>query len=118
MNIHKNARTTPRSRAMLIHRVLVERWPVAEVAMSLGCPSAPCTNGWRATARDGTAGLQDRSSAARRHPHALPAGLDCADSAAAAKPSWWPRRSPLGCRWRAPPSVRCWRGSAWVGCAT
>ena len=36
MNIHKNARTTPRSRAMLIHRVLVERWPVAEVALSFG----------------------------------------------------------------------------------
>jgi putative ABC transport system substrate-binding protein len=32
MNIHKNARTTPRSRAMLVHRVLREHWPVSAAA--------------------------------------------------------------------------------------
>ena len=36
MNVHKNARTTPRSRALLIHLVVIEKWPVAEVAMSTG----------------------------------------------------------------------------------
>jgi len=73
MNIHKNARTTPRSRAMLIHRVLVERWPVAEVALSFGV-SQRTVYKWLARYRAyGTAGLQDRSSAARRHPHALSA---------------------------------------------
>jgi transposase InsO family protein len=73
MNIHKNARTTPRSRAMLIHRVLVERWPVAEVAVSFGV-SERTVYKWVARYRaHGTAGLQDRSSAARRHPHALSA---------------------------------------------
>ncbi len=73
MNIHKNARTTPRSRAMLIHRVLVERWPVAEVALSFGV-SKRTVYKWLARYRaDGPAGLQDRSSAARRHPHALSA---------------------------------------------
>ena len=73
MNIHKNARTTPRSRAMLIHRVLVERWPVAEVALSFGV-SERTVYKWLARYRvHGAAGLQDRSSAARRHPHALPA---------------------------------------------
>ena len=71
MNIHKNARTTPRSRAMLIHRVLVERWPVAEVALSFGV-SERTVYKWLARYRaHGTAGLQDRSSVARRHPHAL-----------------------------------------------
>ena len=30
MNIHKNARTTPQSRALLVHRVLRERWPDLE----------------------------------------------------------------------------------------
>lgn len=73
MNIHKNARTTPRSRAMLIHRVLVERWPVAEVALSFGV-SERTVYKWLARFRThGAAGLQDRSSAARRHPHALSA---------------------------------------------
>jgi transposase InsO family protein len=73
MNIHKNARTTPRSRAMLIHRVLVERWPVAEVALSFGV-SERTVYKWLARFRaHGAAGLQDRSSAARRHPHALSA---------------------------------------------
>jgi transposase InsO family protein len=71
MNIHKNARTTPQSRAMLIHRVLIERWPVAEVALSLGV-SQRTVYKWLARFRsEGAAGLQDRSSAARRHPHAL-----------------------------------------------
>lgn len=73
MNIHKNARTTPRSRAMLIHRVLVERWPVAEVALSFGV-SERTVYKWLARYRvHGAAGLQDRSSAARRHPHTLSA---------------------------------------------
>ena len=73
MNVHKNARTTPRSRAILIRRVLVERWPVAEVAMSMGV-SKRTVYKWLARYRaEGVAGLQDRSSAARRRPHALPA---------------------------------------------
>jgi transposase InsO family protein len=73
MNVHKNARTTPRSRAMLIHRVVGERWPVAEVALAFGV-SERTVYKWLARYRaDGVAGLQDRSSAARRHPHALPA---------------------------------------------
>src|SRR5258705_6471091 len=71
MNIHKNARTTPRSRALLIHRVFMEKWPVAEVARSIGV-SERTVYKWLARYRaEGVAGLQDRSSAARRHPHAL-----------------------------------------------
>jgi transposase InsO family protein len=71
MNIHKNARTTPQSRAMLVHRVVVERWPVAEVAMAAGV-STRTVYKWLARYRgEGVAGLQDRSSAARHHPHAL-----------------------------------------------
>lgn len=71
MNIHKNARTTPQSRAMLIHRVRIDGWPVGEVAMSFGV-SKRTVYKWLARHREeGVAGLQDRSSAARRHPHAL-----------------------------------------------
>jgi transposase InsO family protein len=58
---------------MLIHRVLVERWPVAEVALSFGV-SERTVYKWLARYRvHGAAGLQDRSSAARRHPHTLSA---------------------------------------------
>lgn len=72
MNIHKNARTTPQSRAMLIRRVLGERWPVAEAAMAMGI-STRTVYKWLARYRaEGDAGLQDRCSAARLHPHALP----------------------------------------------
>ncbi len=71
MNIHKNARTTPQSRAMLIHRVLIEHWPVAEVAMSFGV-SKRTVYKWLARYRaEGAEGLQDRPSSALRHPHAL-----------------------------------------------
>jgi transposase InsO family protein len=72
MNMHKNARTTPRSRALLVRRVLIEKWPVTEVAMSIGI-SERTVYKWLARYRtEGAAGLQDRPSAARRHPHALP----------------------------------------------
>jgi len=71
MNIHKNARTTPRSRAMLVHRVLVEHWPVTEVAISLGV-STRTVYKWLARYRaGGVAGLQDRSSVALHRPHAV-----------------------------------------------
>jgi transposase InsO family protein len=71
MNIHKNARTTPQSRALMVRRVVIEHWPVAEVAVALGV-SVRTVYKWLARYRDaGVCGLQDRSSRARRHPHAL-----------------------------------------------
>lgn len=71
MNIHKNARTTPQSRALLVHRVLREHWPVRAVAIAFGI-SERTVYKWLARYRtQGAPGLQDRSSAARRHPHAL-----------------------------------------------
>lgn len=71
MNIHKNARTTPQSRATLVHRVLVERWPVSAVAQAFGVSSRTVYK-WLARFRsEGPAGLQDRRSIARRRRHAL-----------------------------------------------
>ncbi len=73
MNIHKNARTTPRSRAMLVQRVVQERWPVSAVALAFGV-SERTVYKWLARYRaEGAAGLSDRSSRAHRLPHALPA---------------------------------------------
>lgn len=73
MNVHKNARTTPRSRALLVHRVLHERWPVSTVADAFGV-SQRTVYKWVARYRaEGAPGLRDRSCAARRRPHALTA---------------------------------------------
>jgi transposase InsO family protein len=71
MNIHKNARTTPQSRAVLVARVLQERWPVNRVAQSFGI-SQRTVYKWLARYRaEGAPGLQDRRCTARRRPHAL-----------------------------------------------
>jgi len=71
MNIHKNARTTPRSRALLVHRVLQEHWPVSAVAIAFGV-SERTVYKWLARYRaEGHAGLCDRRSMAHRRPHAL-----------------------------------------------
>jgi transposase InsO family protein len=71
MNIHKNARTTPQSRGLLVHRVLREQWPVSAVAMAFGV-SERTVYKWLARYRaEGLAGLADRRSVAHRHPHAL-----------------------------------------------
>lgn len=71
MNIHKNARTTPQSRALLVHRVLREHWPVSAVAMAFGV-SERTVYKWLARYRaEGAAGLRDRRSVAHRRPHAL-----------------------------------------------
>jgi transposase InsO family protein len=71
MNMHKNARTTPRSRAVLVYRVLHEHWPVSAVAIGFGV-SERTVYKWLARYRaEGSAGLRDRCSRAHRHPHAL-----------------------------------------------
>jgi transposase InsO family protein len=71
MNIHKNARTTPHSRAILVQRVLIDRWPASKVAVSLGV-SPRTVYKWLARYRkEGFEGLQDRRSVAQRRPHAL-----------------------------------------------
>jgi transposase InsO family protein len=71
MNIHKNARTTPQSRALLVHRVLREHWPVSAVAIAFGV-SERTVYKWVARYRaEGGPGLRDRRSMAHRRPHAL-----------------------------------------------
>lgn len=71
MNIHKNARTTPQSRALIVQRVEIEHWPVSAVAIAFGI-SERTVYKWLARHRtQGVAGLEDRRSVARRRPHAL-----------------------------------------------
>jgi transposase InsO family protein len=71
MNIHKNARTTPRSRAMLVNRVIDEHWTVGAAALAFGV-SERTVYKWLARFRaEGLSGLHDRNSWAHRRPHAL-----------------------------------------------
>ena len=67
MNIHKNARLTPHSRAELVRRVRVEGQAARAVATALGV-SAKTVRKWvERFAAEGAAGLVDRSS----RPHCL-----------------------------------------------
>jgi transposase InsO family protein len=68
MNIHKNARTTPQSRAEIVRRVVRERQPARQVAAAFGI-SERTVRKWVARARPAAAGaLADRSS----RPHGSP----------------------------------------------
>jgi transposase InsO family protein len=69
MNIHKNARLTPQGRALLVRRVRLDRWPVAQAAEAAGI-SLRSAFRWLARHRaGGEIALLDRSSAPARCPH-------------------------------------------------
>ena len=75
MDIHKNARTTPWSRAEIVTRVLERRQPVRAVAADLGVSERTVCK-WLARGEgEGDAGLQDRSCRPHRSPRTTP---------------WWP----------------------------
>lgn len=68
MQLHPNARTTPRSRAQLVDRVLVDGWSVPRVAQAFHV-SRRTVFKWLARYRAaGAAGLADRSPAPRSSP--------------------------------------------------
>ncbi len=72
MNIHSLARTTPRSRARLIDRVIREDWSVGEAAEAAGVSERTAYK-WLARYRsEGMAGLLDRCSRPRRSPARIP----------------------------------------------
>ena len=73
MNIHKNARTTPQSRAEIVRRVVVEEQPGRRVAAAFGI-SERTVRKWVARARQ-AAELGDASSRPHHRPTELPAAL-------------------------------------------
>lgn len=77
MDVHQNARLTPRCRELLVARVLAGRRR-AEVARELGV-SEPTVRKWvQRFQAEGVAGLRDRSSRPRRSPSATVATLQLA----------------------------------------
>jgi transposase InsO family protein len=72
MNIHKNARTTPHSRSLMVRRVLDEKQPASRVVVELGI-SERTVRKWLARWRaGGEPALNDRSSAPARSTSRLP----------------------------------------------
>lgn len=73
MRIHRNARTCPNSRRLLVRRIEEEGWALTPAAEAAGV-SERTARKWLARWRaEGEAGLLDRSSAPRRRPTRMPA---------------------------------------------
>jgi transposase len=68
MKLHANARTCPKSRALIARRVLEQRWSLAAAAAAAGVSERTAAKWVRRFRREGAAGLVDRSSAPRRIP--------------------------------------------------
>lgn len=72
MNIHKNAKLTPASRAFLVEQVLENGEKVSGVAAGLGVSVRTVYKWLRRYRREGEGGLQDRSSRPHRIPRQTP----------------------------------------------
>ena len=70
MNVHKNARLTPRGRAVLVARI-ADGESVPDAARRMGVSARTAAKWWRRWCAEGAAGLADRSSRPRRSPTAL-----------------------------------------------
>jgi transposase InsO family protein len=73
MNAHKNARTTPFGRAVMIRRVLQEGWSVTAAAGSFEVSTRTVRKWLARFRREGRAGLDNRSSAPHLVANKLPA---------------------------------------------
>ena len=73
MKLHGNARTCPKSRRLLVGRVLDEKWSLARAAEAAGVSERTACKWVGRFRAEGEAGLLDRSSAPKRIPHRTPA---------------------------------------------
>ena len=72
MQVHRNAKTTPNMRALLIQRIRQEHWSPAAAAAAAGV-SVRTTQKWLRRHRlGGRPALEDASSRPHRSPHATP----------------------------------------------
>jgi transposase InsO family protein len=68
MNLHRNARLTPRGRRLLVERVCHQHVALREAAAAAGISSRTASKWVARYRREGSAGLDDRCSAPRRIP--------------------------------------------------
>ena len=69
---HRRAKLTPFGRLVIVQRVEEMGWTVVAAAEAAGVSRATAHKWVRRYRQEGAAGLEDRSSAPRRCPHALP----------------------------------------------
>jgi transposase InsO family protein len=65
MEVHANAKLGPKGRLVMVDRVVVEGWSLAEAAAAAGVSDRTCRKWVRRFVAEGEAGLLDRSSAPR-----------------------------------------------------
>ncbi|AUZ55486.1 IS481 family transposase [Stenotrophomonas acidaminiphila] len=75
MNLHKHARLTPRGRALLVDRILVQGLRIAEAAHAAGVSVRTAYKWLKRYREEGPAGLADRSSRPHACPHATPSTI-------------------------------------------
>ncbi len=76
MKVHPNAKFTPRTRLLLVRRILQENWSVEEAAHGVGVSERTCYKWLRRYKKEGKPGLKDRSSAPICIPHRTPARVE------------------------------------------
>jgi transposase InsO family protein len=69
VTLHRNARTCPKSRRLLVERVLSLGWPVPVAAEAAGISERRARHWIKRFREEGEAGLEDRSSAPKRIPN-------------------------------------------------
>ena len=72
MTLHGNARTCPKSRKLLVERVLVEHWSVTTAAAAAGVSERTVWRWLKRYRTEGERGLLDRFSRPHRSPTQLP----------------------------------------------
>jgi transposase len=78
MTLHRNARTCPKSRRLLVDRVLCDGWSVKDAADAAGISQRSACKWLKRFREEGDAGLEDRSSAPRHVPHKTRADREAA----------------------------------------
>lgn len=74
--VHRNAQLTPKGRRILVDRIVVEGWPVAVAAESMGVSRETAYRWLRRWRSEGVAGLEDRSSRPHRSPNRTPVEVE------------------------------------------
>ena len=72
MTLHRNARTCPRSRRLLVRRVIERGWTIKRAAEAAGVSERTGAKWIKRYREEGDGGLLDRSSAPKRVPNRTP----------------------------------------------
>jgi hypothetical protein len=72
MQLHANAKTTPKARALLVQRVTHQSWTYRDAAAAVGVSVRTVAKWVQRARREGAAGLRDRRARPHRSPSATP----------------------------------------------